>query len=51
MSDLGSTIFWRPFGVLNLIHPLSGGLRYAPTTGYYLSALQAEVLLMLISVQ
>jgi hypothetical protein len=25
-----------------IISELSGGLRYAPTTGYYLTALQAE---------
>jgi hypothetical protein len=28
-----------------IIRELSGGLRSAPTTGYYLSALQAEIAL------
>src|SRR5437899_7814470 len=34
--------FSHPFRVWNDFRLLSGGLRYAATTGYYLTALQAE---------
>ena len=34
---------WRPSGVRTTWALLSGGLRYAATTGYYLTALQAEI--------
>jgi len=33
---------WHPSGVRTTWAPRSGGLRYAATTGYYLTALQAE---------
>jgi hypothetical protein len=33
---------WHPSGVRTTWALLSGGLRYAATTGYYLTALQAE---------
>ena len=32
---------WHPFRVPTPINELSGGLRYAPTTGYSLAALRA----------
>src|SRR6266550_8910261 len=38
----GATVFCHPFRVWNYFRLLSGGLRYAATTGYYLTALQAE---------
>jgi hypothetical protein len=38
----GCELFWHPSGVLILFVWSSGGLRFAPTTGYYLPALQAE---------
>ena len=34
---------WHPCGVRTRWALLSGGLRYAATTGYYLTALQAEI--------
>ena len=34
-------IFWQPSRLLNPFGRVTGGLCYAPTTGYYLSALQA----------
>jgi hypothetical protein len=34
---------WHPSGVRTTWALLSGGLRYAATTGYYLTALQAEI--------
>jgi hypothetical protein len=34
---------WHPFGVRNTWAFISGGLRYAATTGYYLAAFQAEI--------
>jgi hypothetical protein len=34
---------WHPSGVRTKWALLSGGLRYAATTGYYLPALQAEI--------
>jgi hypothetical protein len=38
-----------PFsGVPNHFQSFSGGLRYAPTTGYYLAAFQAEDVLNLL---
>jgi len=35
---------WHPSRVRANCSPRSGGLRYAPTTGYYLTAFQAEIL-------
>jgi len=35
---------WHPSRVLANCSARSGGLRYAPTTGYYLTAFQAEIL-------
>src|SRR6267142_5870958 len=37
----GCHVFCHPFRVENHFRLSSGGLRYAPTTGYYLIALQA----------
>src|ERR1700730_12855607 len=37
----GATVFCHPFRVENHFRLSSGGLRYAATTGYYLTALQA----------
>ena len=34
---------WHPAGVQTKCSLLSGGLRCASTTGYYLAALQAEI--------
>jgi hypothetical protein len=36
-----SSLFAHPFGVHFTIHMCSGGLRFAPTTGYYLAAPRA----------
>jgi hypothetical protein len=36
--------FCHPFRVWKYFRLLSGGLRYAATTGYYLAAFQAETL-------
>jgi hypothetical protein len=34
--------FWQPSGLRNSLGLPTGGLRYAATTGYYLTAFQAE---------
>jgi hypothetical protein len=39
----GATVFWHAVPGADRLLFFSGGLRYAATTGYYLTAFQAEV--------